>query len=163
MFTFCRLILVFEPSETWHLWIYSGLKYINQLYLVICGKLGLYEKILLWDRSVYSTRPKFEIFRKRERSRLTSSLVRGNYLTTGEPNTIHLGRVVRSRLTLTQGNVNWSIMFSFFFFKWFWLLMFGVVWDDNSSKLKGKQYKKNTTKKLQNSVKLKLSPRPELA
>ena len=29
-------------------------------------------------RSAYSVRPKFEIFRKRERSGLTSSLLRGN-------------------------------------------------------------------------------------
>ena len=39
-------------SETWHWWIYSDLKYINQTYHVICEKFGFYRKILHWERSV---------------------------------------------------------------------------------------------------------------
>ena len=56
------------------------------------------------------------------------------------------GRVVRKPVNVNPGlNVNWSITFSYL--KRFSLLMFGVVWDYYSSKLKDKQYKQNTTPK----------------
>ena len=57
---------------------------------------------------------------------------------------ISLGRVVRKPVNINPGlNVNWSITFSYL--KCFSPLIFGVVWDYYSSKLKGKQYKQNTS------------------
>ena len=52
-----------------------------------------------------------------------------------------LGRVVQKLVNVNPGlNVNWSIAF-FFIYQCFLPVMFDVVWDYYSSKLKGKQYK----------------------
>ena len=62
-----------------------------------------------------------------------------------------LGQVVRKPVNVNPGlNVNWSIMF--YCLKWFSPLMFSVVCDYGSSKLKGKQCKQ---KPHQNVSKLK--------
>ena len=69
---------------------------------------------------------------------------------------INLGRVVRKVVNINLGlNVNWSITFSCLN-----VLMFGVVWDNYSSKLKGKQCKKNTTpKSYKTEIKIIANPR----
>ena len=64
-------------------------------------------------------------------------------------------------LPLTQG---WTLTeaSSFLIFKCFSTLMFGAVWDYYSSKLKGKQYKQNTSPKSY-KTEIKILANPVLA